>query len=156
MVGFREIVIEDEFQEAFSPEPAAGVTAAIAAVYYNRMHFLAGRRSWRVDDGNIFGETTNAYVLETIAAERFSAHVFAVSDAVLGLEKFIPNIWIANLSNFIQMRGFVALPSAKQNSAGWRTKSAVCFFVESFPSLASLKASSEFQSALPLFPSILP
>lgn len=137
-------------------EPVTGIAGAIAAVHYNRMHFLAGRRSWRMDEGIVFGETANTCVLETIAVEQFSARVFALSDAALGMEKFIPNIWIANLTNYVRMRGLVTLPSVKQNSSGWKNKTSVYFFVQNFPNLASLNANQEFQDAYPLYNTILP
>jgi len=62
--------------------PAIGLGGALlgggtAGVHYNRMHFLAGRRSWRISEGSVFGVSGNVIVLETVAAERFSPRPIA-------------------------------------------------------------------------------
>jgi hypothetical protein len=70
--------------------PGLGPIVGLAATHYNRMHFLAGRRAWRIDNGSVFGLSNDVMVLETAAVERFSAHVFNAADSVIGLEKRFP------------------------------------------------------------------
>jgi hypothetical protein len=133
---------------------AVGVAAG--AVHYNRMHFLAGRRSWRVGDGTAFGVKGDVSVLETIAVERFSARFYQTGDHVLALEEKIPDIWIANLNNFIKKWGLN--PIGQSLRANWKTKYRnIYYFVKiDFKDLDSLRAHPEFLDAYPLFRTILP
>jgi hypothetical protein len=157
----------------------AGPAVAGAAVHYNRMHFLAGRRSWRVGDGKTFGvapadvetfgvgpanivstgiEGGDIFVLETIAVERFSARPFQIAGGAL--ENKIPDIWVANLNNFIQKNGLTRLkwkPHKRDRKTGWEERQSIDFFRKTdFKDLSSLKAHAEFLDAYPLFPTILP
>jgi hypothetical protein len=169
-VGFTVQTLKREFID-FADDAKAGVGGALGsyaspllpggaaaqlAVHYNRMHFLAGRRSWRVGEGKIFDESPNALVVETIAVERFSANVFMAGDSVLGLEKAIPDIRIANLTNFINLSGLAALDSAKKGSLGWVSRGPVCFFMQKYNGYFGLFNSAEFQNAFQLYPTILP
>ena len=136
--------------------------AAAAAIHYNRMHFLAGRRSWRIDEGKAFGLPANRdlIVLETIAVERFSGVAFMVGDAVAGLESKIPDIWISNLNNFVNKRGLTRAntldyPQQWTTPHGQR-KDGVDFTRMNFPNVDSLKANEEFRDAYRLYPTILP
>jgi hypothetical protein len=162
-VGFTAQTLKREFRdlaedaEAFGGGlVASGGVGAFVAVHYNRMHFLAGRRSWRVGEGGMFEESQDALVVETVAVERFSAKVFRTADAVLGLEKAIPEIWIANLTNFINSNGLAVLASAKKSSGSWVTRDPVCYFVQTYDNLFYLQGSMEFQRAYRLYPTILP
>jgi hypothetical protein len=109
------------------------------------MHFLAGRRSWLLDDASAFGITPkelNRYfeyeehagrnfisgdvdlcVLETAAVERFSSRFFQVGDLAMGLEDAIPPIWTANLANFVGMKGLMTInpTSPTLPLEGWNT-----------------------------------
>src|SRR5262249_13255263 len=69
----------------------------------NRLPFPAGRRSWRIDEGNNFEVEGDVLVLETTAVERFSHQSYALADSVLGLEEALPSIWITMLVNFVRM-----------------------------------------------------
>ena len=178
-VGFTAQTLKREFFEAGADIPAAAggampgvlmtptalaaalaateaVVGAAAAVHYNRMHFLAGRRSWRLGDGNVFGVSGDVLVLETIAVERFSAQMYNVADRLLHMEKLIPDIWIANLSNFIYMRGLTPVKQQHPLSPQWQNRGPVDFLVRSFGDLNALSAYIEFQDAFGLFPTILP
>jgi hypothetical protein len=144
---------------AVSPSsgPLMGIVGEALAVHYNRMHFLAGRRSWRVGDGTLFGVEGDVTVLETSAVERMSARFFQAGDYVLGLEEKIPDIWIAMLNNFIRQKGLNPLEQ-HHDVRPWRVKYRnIYYFVKSdFQDLNSLKAHPEFLDAYPLFPTILP
>jgi hypothetical protein len=122
-----------------------GGAGAGTAVHWNRMHFLAGRRSWLLDDASAFGITPkelNRYfeyeehagrnfisgdvdlcVLETAAVERFSSRFFQVGDLAMGLEDAIPPIWTANLANFVGMKGLMTInpTSPTLPLEGWNT-----------------------------------
>jgi len=132
------------------------VVGAGAAVHYNRMHFLAGRRSWRVDEGKAFGAAGDVFILETIAVERFSAEFYRIADSVAGMEEKIPDIWIANLNNFINKRALVRVSPPLHLKARWTKKYDVDYFRTSFKDLNALKAHPEFVDAYRLFPTILP
>jgi hypothetical protein len=167
MVGFtvqtlkREFISAGEDIAAFVPgvvagayNPIVGGIASYGGVHYNRMHFLAGRRSWRIGPGSVFGVPGNVVVMETIAVERFSSKVFMVPDFVLGLESKIPDIWIALLNNFVTMNGATVVPQTP--GPRWKSKNRVDYVTLSFGSLAALKADPEFAAAFPLYPTILP
>lgn len=137
--------------------PAGQIGGAAAAVHYNRMHFLAGRRSWRVDEGSAFGVAGNVVILETAAVERFSAHAFQIGDWVAGLEKKIPDIWISNLNNFVKLKGLTVVPPPTPPKAKWVNKNNVTYvqFLD-LKDLSALKSEPEFADAYRLFPTILP
>jgi hypothetical protein len=95
------------------------VGGAMTAIDINRMHFLAGRRAWRVGLGGDFGLSNDVGVLETVAVERFSHVGFAVGDAVMGIEKRVPAIWLAFLNNFINSNALT--PATWCRSRGGRS-----------------------------------
>jgi hypothetical protein len=134
--------------------PVYGAAGGFTAAHYNRMHFLAGRRSWRISPGNVFGVQGNVIVLETIAAERFSAHAYNIGDAVIGLEKAIPDVWIALLNNFVTQNGFTVVPQPL--GPRWVSRNRVDYLQLAFPSLGAMKADAEFAKANALYPTILP
>jgi hypothetical protein len=167
MIGFTAQTLKREFSdlgedlEAYVPaamagsiNPIVGQAAAFGAVHYNRMHFLAGQRSWRIGPGSVFGVPGNVIVMETVAVERFSARVFQIPDVVLGLESKIPDIWIALLNNFVTMNGATVVPLTP--GPRWKSKNRVDYVQLSFNSLGALKADPEFAKAFPLYPTILP
>jgi len=152
--------------------PVGGVAGAIVggvvAVEINRKHFLAGRRSWRVDDAAAFGHSpsdfhspgsSNILMLETVAVERLSNKAFMVGDYALGLEKSIPNIWIANLENFVRKKGLKALPIlTPQPDDVWQKTPLnwVRYYSNKFADFGALSASKQFTDMKPLYPTILP
>jgi hypothetical protein len=157
--------------------PVVGQAAAAGAgVETNRKHFLAGRRSWRLDTMDAFSgnpleynsppASGNLLMLETVAIERFSDRFYQLGDKVMGLEKTIPPIWISNLENFVRIMGLKARTGlwgyARQ---GWQSagakfptvgSGAVSFFIENFPDEASLNNDVECHDVLRLYPTILP
>jgi hypothetical protein len=153
-----------------------GASALGLAVHWNRMHFLAGRRSWRLDDASAFGITpqnvekydrpADLCVLETTAVERFSSRFFVAGDLAFALEDAIPPIWTANLGNFVQMRGLTTIdpdsplaPLWGFDTWRWRKDEPrlnVYYYRDQFDTLEALKSDPEFQKAFRLFPTILP
>lgn len=148
--------------------PEGVLPGSIAAVEVNRYHFLAGRRSWRLDSAAAFGQdpadfeagdSSDILILETVAVERFSLSVFTVGDWVLSFEDRIPAVWIALLENFARMkvlrvRRFVTLrPGGLWNTSklGW-----VRYLVRTFPNLSALQADTQYRDMFPLYPTILP
>lgn len=168
-LGFTAQTLKREFrilsEDAAAAAPVLiGLVPAVATlivaeddpVEVNRMHFLAGRRSWRLDDGKSFEVDGDVLVLETTAVERFSHKAYVRADAVLGLEASIPDIWIALLNNFVTMRKLVRVPQPVR--PGWRNKNGVDYYVKKFDDAASLESDAEFaqQKRLGLFKTVLP
>ena len=136
--------------------PLIGLIAAGDPMEVNRMHFLAGRRSWRLDDGKSFEVDGDVLVLETAAVERFSHKAYMRADAVLGLESAVPDIWIAMLNNFVAKRTLVRVPQRLR--PGWMNKNGIDYYIKSFDDEAALSGDIEFaqQKRLGLFKTILP
>jgi len=126
----------------------------LSAVHYNRMHFLAGRRSWRIGEGSLFGVPGGVFVFETVAVERFSSAVYDTADAVLGLESKIPDVWIALLNNFVNMKVLTVVP--QKLKPFWKNDDRVDYLTLSFDGFGALVAEPEFKDAYRLFPTILP
>jgi len=135
--------------------PVLWVAGAVGTVHYNRMHFLAGRRSWRISAGDDFGLSDKVVVLETVAVERFSSLAFRAADTIAGLEARIPDVWIALLENFVRRKGLEVVPQ-KLPGARWRHRSNVDYVQLSFDDIGDMQAEREFQEILRLYPSILP
>src|SRR5262249_52508412 len=131
-----------------------GLVGAGAAVHYNRMHFLAGRRAWRIDNGSVFGLSNGVIVLETAAVERLSAHVFRMADVVIGLEKRVPDIWLAFLNNFVNKNGLK--PVDQTPKPRWKKESGAMHIELKFGDQAGLTGDSEFMDANRLYLSLLP
>jgi hypothetical protein len=132
---------------------ALGLGATVG-VHYNRMHFLAGRRSWRIGQGTVFGLSGNVIVFETVAVERFSATAYSTADSVIGLESKIPDVWIALLNNFVNKRGLTVAPQTLK--ARWKSKARVDYLQLSFNGFIPMLAEPEFQDVYRLYPTILP
>lgn len=125
-------------------------------VEINRMHFLAGRRSWRLDDGKNFEVDGDVLVLETCAVERFSHQKFKTADAVLGIQASIPDIWIAMLENFVRTKALARFPQRLR--PGWQRKEHIYWYTKSFDSFDSLAKDREFaqQQQMKLYKTLLP
>jgi hypothetical protein len=192
-IGFTAQTLKRTFFDATEDVPVAamsgGITNAIPvvgpllgppvggfSVETNRMHFLAGRRSWRLDtlpaffvdpiEYNSPPDSPNLLILETVAIERFSDRAFQAGDAVMQLEKSIPPIWISNLENFVRLKGLRPRTRlAGYGRAGWTSSAAafptvgsghVNFYRENFDDLAALKTDIEYYQVIRLFPTVLP
>jgi hypothetical protein len=137
--------------------PVVGIIGAVAgiggAAHYNRMHFLAGRRAWRIDNGSVFGLSDNVMVLETSAVERFSAEVYNVADSVIGMEKKLPDVWLAFLNNFVDLNGLKRVDQAQKPR--WKKASRAMYCRFSFDDYLGLRGDPEFLNAYKLYPRIL-
>ena len=122
----------------------------------NRMHFLAGRRSWRIDDGKNFGVDGDVLVFETAAVERFSHAAFVRADSVMALQKAIPDIWVAMCNNFLRLNALVRVPQPQRR--GWQIKDGVDYYVKSFANFEGLAGDFEFalQKRQGLFKTLVP
>ena len=167
-LGFTAQTLKREFMD-FSEDAATALPLGYAAtviptlvaiwgnpITVNRMHFLAGRRSWRLDDGKNFEVDGDVLVLETTAVERFSHTAYKRADSVLGMEAAVPDIWIAFLNNFVEMRGLARV--SQPGRAGWMNKNGCDYYVRSFGDTKSLGGDAEFaqQKRLKLFKTLLP
>jgi hypothetical protein len=123
------------------------------AVHYNRMHFLAGRRSWRISEGRILGLSDGVIVLETVAVERLSAQAYSVGNSVMSLESRVPDIWIAFLNNFVNKKGLTVVPQTLQPR--WKNKARVDYLQLSFRKLSQMLADPEYYDVYRLYPTIL-
>lgn len=130
---------------------AGALGLGATAVHYNRMHFLAGRRSWRISDGTVFGLSGNVIVVETVALERFSATVYRTANAVIGLESKIPDVWIALLNNFVNKKGLTVVPQTLKPR--WKSKKRVDYLQLS-GGIVSMMAEPEFQDVYRLYPTV--
>jgi hypothetical protein len=172
-LGFTAQTLKREFRDLSEDGPtrAADVVVTVAVpllslladnggendpMEVNRMHFLAGRRSWRLDDGKNFEVDGDVMVLETTAVERFSHKRYVQADSVLGLQASIPDIWTAMLNNFVRMKTLVRVPQPLR--PGWKNKDGFDYYVKSFANFESLAADAEFaqQKRLNLFKTLLP
>jgi hypothetical protein len=133
---------------------ASTLLGATAGVHYNRMHFLAGRRSWRIGEGSVFGVPGNVIVFETVAVERFSASAYSTADAVIGLEEKIPDVWIALLNNFVNKKGLKVVP--QKLKPRWINRSRVDYLTLSFEDFPRMVAEPEYLDVYKLYPTILP
>jgi hypothetical protein len=124
------------------------------STHYNRMHFLAGRRAWRIGYGSVFGLSNDVMVLETVAVERFSAHAFNIADSVIGLKNRVPNVWFAFLYNFVNQ--MVLKPVDQIPKPRWKKEFLGMHIELSFDNQGSLMADPEFQNAHNLYPRLLP
>jgi hypothetical protein len=122
----------------------------------NRMHFLAGRRSWRLDDGKNFEVDGDVLVVETCAVERFSHQSYVRADSVLGLQASIPDVWVAMLTNFVRMKALVLVPQRRR--PGWENKEGIDYYAKTFDSFDALASDVEYaqQKRLGLFKTLLP
>jgi hypothetical protein len=166
----------DDFNVGVSPAGAFGI-------WENKYHFLAGRRSWRIGPAEIFKVNPLEYdpagdanaikdllILETAAVERFSGYAIAVGNWGLdwvtkSLEDRIPPVWIANLENFVKLKGLSPKTPRGVSRTGWENARSsfptigagnVSFYRESFGDLGALKSDYEFTEIIRLFPTILP
>jgi hypothetical protein len=140
--------------------PMIGIVAAAAmggaAAHFNRLHFLAGRRSWRIGEGTVFDPDLkdDVIILETAAVERFSSRAYSTADSVIGLQDKVPDIWIAFLNNFVNKQG---LPIFVQMlKPGWKRKNWVNYLQLSLESVAQLRASHEYGDIYKLYPTLDP
>jgi hypothetical protein len=132
----------------------SAVAGATVAPHYNRMHFLAGRRAWRIDKGSFFGLSNDVMVLETVAVERLSAYAFGIADVVIGLEKRVPDIWLTFLNNFVKQRGLT--PVDQTPKPGWKLENRAMHVELSFDDQANLMGDPEFNDAAKLYLDLLP
>ncbi len=155
-LGFTAQTLQREFLEA--GDAAAGLGGLIG-VMTNQRHFLAGRRSWRLDSGVPFGLPATVMVLETAAIERFSARAYQLGDKIGGLEKRIPSIWMSNLTNFVNAKKLTVVPQPSQG-VGWRQGSVngqvhVDYVQVKADDLKTLQTNAEYGKVMTLYPTII-
>lgn len=157
-VSFTVQTLKREFwdnkEDAETGSPFSGFVVGYAATHYNRMHFLAGRRAWRIDKGSVFGLSNDVMVLETAAVERLSAYPFEIADSLIGLEKKVPPIWLAFLNNFVIKLGLK--PVGQTLKPRWKIESRAMHIELKFRDQGGLMRDSEFIDASQLYLSLLP
>jgi hypothetical protein len=122
------------------------VAGGVPAYNANFKHFLAGRRSWRLDDASVFGVSGNFLILETAAVERFSCEFYLLNDKIQNLEAKVPDIWNAMLSNFVGKRG-LTIATTPMPGAAWLHSSAykTDYVVKnSYDTISGLRSDAEF------------
>jgi hypothetical protein len=172
-VGFTVVTLGRNFRDA-AEDGIAGATVGgsfggvvgtllgLSAVDLNRKHFLAGRRSWRIDKASAFGlagDILDLYVFETIAVERFSSWVYDKLDSGLSLEDRLPDVWISLLNNFtLEVAEDTFVSNDNELRPRWKRKRKLGaeYVTLSFESNINLVADPEFQNAIRLYPTILP
>jgi len=139
--------------------PPRMATAALRLddpVEINRMHFLAGRRSWRLHDGKNFEVDGGVLVLGTCAIERVSHRAYQLADRPLGLEAALIPVWTSMLKNFVKMKALVKFPQRLR--PGWEREDHIYWYTKSFDSLEALTRDREFaqQKRMNLYKTLLP
>ncbi len=145
------------------PVIATAINEANAA---NHMHFLAGRRSWKLTTGKPFGLDDSCMVLETAAIERFSCRAYQVSNVGGLMENMIPPIWISNLTKFVSQPNFTVKPQdyltrpPQAGGGAWEKGSvangvAVDYLRINFPDLGALMHSTHCQDMLRIHPDLI-
>jgi len=184
LTGFGGGVAGSAVGTAAVPVPGVGSAAGGAVgigvgVKENSKHFLAGRRSWRIDtlaafrvdpkEYNSPPDSDNLLILETSAVERFSDRVYMAGDTVAGLEQRIPPIWISNLENFVNMNKARGLRPRTRlwgyGRSGWDSSASqfptvgsgyVSFYRENFKDFSAMANDFEYLDVNRLFPSLTP
>jgi len=171
-LGFSVQTIKREFEDPSEDRPTLAAKAGSVLLsplgsflfmrgendptQVNRMHFLAGRRSWRIDDGKNFEVDGDVMVLETSAIERFSHDRYKQADAVLKMEDALPDIWCSMCENYVKMNALVRVPQRLR--PGWKNKYGADYYVRSYSNFEGLAGDAEFaqQKRLGLFKTLLP
>ena len=156
-LGFTAQTLQREFAEM--GDILAGGAGGIIGAATNQRHFLAGRRSWRLDNGVPFGLPASVLVLETAAIERFSARAYQLGDKLAGLETRIPSIWMANLTNFVQAKKLTVVPQPSPG-VGWKLGSVsgqvgIDYVQIKADELRDLQTTAEYGKVIQLYPSII-
>ena len=156
-LGFTAQTLQREFNEV--GDIPAGLAGGLVGTATNQRHFLAGRRSWRLDSGVPFGLPANVMVLETAAIERFSARAYQLGDKIGGLEKRIPSIWMANLTNFVVAKKLTVVPQPSQG-VGWTQGTVggqvhVDYVQVKTDDLKTLQTNAEYGKVISLYPTII-
>jgi hypothetical protein len=184
-IGFTGQTLKRNFLELGDALTGAGGSAvgrqagAKFAINENKMHFLAGRRSWRIDtlaafhvdpkEYNSPPDSGNLLILETAAVERLSDRVYMAADTVAGLEQRIPPIWISNLENFVSKNKRLGLKPRTRlwgyGRSGWDSSASqfpavgsgyVSFYRENFRDFNAMASDYEYLDVNRLFPSLTP
>lgn len=122
--GAGGAVVTRSLPGAIGGAAVGGVTAAVI----NRYHFLAGRRSWRLDHASVFDSPQrpyafppDAYVLETAAIERISIPALLPMKPLM--QESIIDVWTNLLANFVCNMGLPVLsPAEWPVEAMWNTR----------------------------------
>ena len=124
------------------------------AVNVNQHHFLAGRRSFHVDEGSVFGYDDGRLVFETAAVERYSLTAFklATDIAMGGAPAVIRPVWI-------QMVRRVALNNAmriivERPQPGWMKDQEVHYIQQELANVGRVPSSSQWPEIVRLHPGI--
>ncbi len=155
-LGFTAQTLQRLFLEAGD---AAAAAMGVVGVETNQRHFLAGRRSWRLDNGAPFGLPANVFVLETAAIERFSARAYQVGDKIGGLESRIPSVWMSNLTNFVQAKKLSVVPQPAPG-VGWKQGSVAGHVTVDYvqikaDTLGALQGTAEYGKVIALYPTLI-
>ena len=133
------------------------VIGSVPAYNANSKHFLAGRRSWRLDNASAFGVAGDWLILETAAVERFSCEFYRLNDKLQGLEKKVPPIWNTMLTNFVRMNQLRL--AQRTTPPGWVRGGSMFetdYLTKFIDGLAALKADRDYVGSMAAFPYILP
>ncbi len=154
----REFIdLPDDAEAGLPAVILGGPIAAAEAISVNRTHFLAGRRCWRLDTAAAFGLAGDQLVLETTAVERFSRPEYVIADAILGMEKLVPDIWCSLLWNFVLHKNVRAhhLPLRAGWTYGKVGYGMVQYVVRRKARLTDLLSDPEFQDAYSRFGTVI-
>jgi hypothetical protein len=134
---------------------SAAVTAGVASFQANTLHFLAGRRSWRLDAAAAFGVEGDFLILETAALERFSCPFYFLNDKPQHMEAKVPPLWNSMLRNFVVMNGVNVAPVAPPPRWEQGLLEKTHYWKVNLDSLERVRSDPEFQAAYRLHPNLL-
>lgn len=137
-------------------EAAIEEIAAAYVIWVNQHHFLAGRRSFKFDQGVSFGYTDGRYVFETAAMERFSLLPYTASQLAAGdAEDIVRPVWVEMVQQFAAYHNLRIIPDTARGGA-WKTDGPVSYLQRSFYDYNAMIGSGEGRDIAARHPEIHP
>lgn len=125
-------------------------------IWANQHHFLAGRRSFKFDQGVSFGYTDGRYVFETAAMERFSLPAYEASQLLMGsAEDMVRPVWVEMVQRFAAHHGLRIVPDTPHGGE-WKTIGPVSYLQKSFFAYNAMIGSAEGRDIAARHPEIHP
>ena len=125
-------------------------------IWANQHHFLAGRRSFKFDQGVSFGYTDGRYVFETAAMERFSLLPYEKSQLFMGsAEDMVRPVWVEMVQRFAAHHGLRVIADTP-HGGDWKSIGPVSYVQRSFFDFNAMIGSAEARDIAARHPRIHP
>ncbi len=124
------------------------------AVFINQHHFLAGRRSFRFDQGSVFGYNDGRLVFETAAIERYSLTVYKLAtDIAMGsAPDVVRPVWIQMVTRVASSNGLRVI--VERPRPPWKKEQEVHYIQEELSDIGKVKSSAHWSEMNRLFEKI--